>query len=162
MSTRPTPNHSLMVGSVTALVVGLTGCGGDPASSGATPSAAASSSSPTPSAPSSTRADAASAAQKSFALWARRDVSYTTWWHDLEPLLSPAGRAAYANTDPTLIPPLRITGPGVLAAKAPDDPDLSATVSIPTDKGRFGLFMTRTDRHGPWQLFRIDFPAGLG
>jgi len=163
----------------------LAGCGGDSSASsttsGSSTGAAASTSASTAASPATATASdpsasgagagpTASTAPSSdplvagrdvFERWARPGLTYAAWWQDLEPLLSPAARQAYQYTDPAQIPSLRITGPVTKAAKAPDLVGLSAMVYVPTNRGRFGLFLTRTTKTSPWLLLRISFPPGI-
>lgn len=135
----------------------LAGCGSSPSPAGTT--TAASSTTSSPSTPAST--DAVTAARTAFTAWARPNLDYATWWAQLQPLLSPAGQQAYAGTDPANIPVLKVTGPYRLDPKAPDDPETTAMVHVATDRGTFGLFLSRAGQGAPWQLLQIVFPPGI-
>lgn len=137
-----------------------TSTGGATGSSAAPSSGAASSAGNTPSTAGNS-ADAVTAAKTIFTTWDRPEMDYSTWWGALEPLLSPAGQQAYARTDPSSIPKLRVTGPYKLDPKAPDDPTTTALVHVPTDRGSFGLFLVHSDASAPWRLLRIVFPKGI-
>lgn len=172
-TTMPTRTTRLILAA--AAMLALSGCGStssSPAPTGtssptpAVSSAAAAASpsasgGPASSAPPVSSADPVVAGRATFELWARPQVAYGQWWRDLAPRLSPAGKQAYQYTDPSQIPTLRITGALTKAAKAPDLPGLSAMVYVPTDRGQFALFLTRTTSTSPWLLLRISFPPGL-
>lgn len=167
-STRPAANSSSQPGTASSSTSSDNSSGSTSADTGsggatgasATPSGAASSSGSTPSTAGDS-ADAVTAAKTIFTTWDRPELDYATWWGDLEPLLSPAGQQAYARTDPSSIPKLRVTGPYKLDPKAPDDPTTTALVHVPTDRGSFGLFLVHSDASAPWRLLRIVFPKGI-
>lgn len=138
------------------LVLGIAGCGTDEPAG--TPAKA------TPSATSSTTpqaaADAPTAALRAFQAWAQPELPYKAWWAGLRPLLSTAGQAAYASTDPAEIPRLKVTGAAVETDR--ERTAFTRLVEIPTDQGQFGLVLSRGENGtGPWLLLRIYFPEGL-
>lgn len=105
--------------------------------------------------------DPVRAAEKVFTTWNQPSLDYATWWGGLEPLLALPARQAYLATDPANIPEIRVTGPYRLAPEAPDDPETTALVHVPTDRGAFGLFMQHAGPEEPWFLLQIEFPPGI-
>lgn len=88
--------------------------------------------------------------------WARPDTPYGVWWRELSPLLTPAARQAYAGTDTSLLPDLgELGGPEVVAGRAAN----TSTVWFPTDRGRFGVDLSRTAESAPWRMVRVLFPG---
>lgn len=157
--------HRVMAAAAACVVLLTAACGhrSRPAErTKTTPTVAASSASGTSSASATTTSsDPLAAAATIFAAWSQRTLDYETWWSRLKPMLSPAGQAAYAGTDPSAIPDLRVTGPYRLDPTPPDDPSTSALVHVATDRGTFGLFLVRSAPGAPWRLLQIVFPAGI-
>jgi hypothetical protein len=102
------------------------------------------------------RTQAEKAAKKLLTTWARPTRAYQQWWADLKPLMSAAAQESYSYTDPANVPPLKITGPGVLSDSL--SPYL-VTVTFPTTEGEFGVDMSRTEIPGKWITENIIFPG---
>jgi hypothetical protein len=83
-------------------------------------------------------------------------MAYEPWWAALKPLFSSSARESYSYTDPANVPPLKITGPGVVSETL--SPYL-VTVSFPTTEGTFGVDMSRTEIPGKWIAENIIFPG---
>jgi hypothetical protein len=131
-------------------------------------SAPARNSSTPPNAPASTNSSAAaepasavSFARLVFTRWSERDLSYEQWWHQLRPMLSPAGQQAYEHTDPQQIPALRVNGIPKASPVPPGEADLTAQVAVPTTVGVFQVVLSRDTTTSPWRLLRLGFPAGV-
>lgn len=86
--------------------------------------------------------------------WSERGLAYDWWWAQLEPLLSPGARAAYARTDPDKLPDL-----GEVEPVAQRSSDTTATVWFRTAAGRFGVDLSRPTSDGDWRAHRILFPG---
>ena len=148
-----------------ALVLGLamTGC----SSGGPTP-ASHLSSTPHPSAsptrlitPTADPRTPLGAGQRAWAAYSERGLPQAQWWAQLKPLLSAGAAATYVYTDPRNLPPMKVTGPIRVAAKAPDQPKFTVEVVVPTDKGAFRLDLERHTLKSPWLLYAIKFPQGV-
>ena len=96
--------------------------------------------------------------------FARPRLSAQRWWGELEPLLSPAARTAYAGTDPASVPASAVTGPAVLLDDT-DGPDAAspwlAHVEVQTDVGRYVVLLSRTGDGSPWLVERLTPPRAL-
>ena len=90
--------------------------------------------------------------------WARPDLEERQWWDQLSPLLTVDGRELLEYTDPSQIPPLKVTGPGVEDRGLPSP--WATTWWFPTTEGRFGVDVARAPEGGPWLGFSIIFPGG--
>lgn len=112
--------------------------------------------SPAPTWDEASRASALAAAETLLTTWARPSLAYEQWWADLKPLMSAAAQESYSYTDPANVPPLKITGPGVLSDSL--SPYL-VTVTFPTTEGEFGVDMARTEIPGTWITENIIFPG---
>ena len=86
--------------------------------------------------------------------WGNRGLDYPWWWAELEPLLSPGARAAYAHTDPEQLPAI-----GEVRPVAEQVAGTTATVWFRTDAGRFGVDLSRTAGDDAWRAHRILFPG---
>ena len=138
-----------------ALVIALTGCGTETATDPAMdPSEPAPSASPTGGG--KTGQPVKPAAVRFFQAWARPQLDYPQWWSDLKPLLNEAGRQAYAGTDPSTIPTLRVNGP---ARELPSTVDTYGLVRIPTSAGRFIVQLQRPSAEAKWRVTRLWFPG---
>jgi hypothetical protein len=97
--------------------------------------------------------------------FARPDASAASWWAQLEPLLSPAARTAYAGTDPANVPASAVAGPAVLLTDT-DGSDAEspwlARVEVPTDVGAYVVLLSRSEQDAPWLAERLTPPAALG
>lgn len=95
-------------------------------------------------------------AQRVLTTWARPQTPYARWWRDLKPLLTPAAEQAYAGTDTAQLPDLgEVTRPEVVTGIGPD----ASTVWFETDRGRFGVDLSRTAQGQPWRMVRVLFPG---
>ena len=71
--------------------------------------------------------------------------------------MSPEARESYSYTDPTVIPPAKITGDPTEDSE-PYDPWVT-TFYYPTTEGRFGVDMARDHQDGKWRAYSIVFPG---
>jgi hypothetical protein len=150
---------------VTTALFMLSGCSGDAEPGKPKPTTAASSTSQLDGVDDVHVAETTAAAQlqdpvfvttRFIETWSRPDLPYQQWWTDLEPLFNAQGQQAYAGTDPAQVPRLRITGDlEVVSSTVPT----STTVWVPTDKGRFGVQLSRTGEHAEWLVSRVFFPG---
>lgn len=99
-------------------------------------------------------ADAVPRAVTVLRTWAQPTLDAGTWWAELEPLLDDRARGAYASTDPSTIPALKITGKAKLA---PDTASGQVVVDVPTNQRVYGVQMAYQD--GTWLMDRIYFPG---
>ncbi len=103
------------------------------------------------------RSDVAEVAAVVLDTWSRPGANYDGWWRQLKPMLTPGGRQAYAETDPSLLPDLQ-----EIAVQEVElhDPGVTATVYFTTSGGRFGLDMSRRADDASWLANRVIFPDG--
>ncbi|WP_156393609.1 hypothetical protein [Nocardioides sp. Root140] len=111
---------------------------------------------PTTSASSVDQVDEVTAAEQFLTLWARPNLSYAEWWAALRPLLNAAGRQAYSDTDPAVVPALRITGE-LEVEKSPVE--TYGRVRVPTDQGVFVVQLQRPSAQDRWLVTRLWFPG---
>ncbi|RRD29002.1 hypothetical protein [Actinomyces bowdenii] len=82
-----------------------------------------------------------------------------TWWRELLPHLAPQARAAYRHTDVTRVPPAAVDGARASLISPTDEAHLlTALVQVPTDKGVFGVVLTRHSGND-WLTQRIILPG---
>ena len=86
--------------------------------------------------------------------YARPDRSPRAWWKQLRPHLSSTAQAAYARTDPAVIPARAVTGP---ASLTPASLPALARVAVPTDAGIYLVILRRSPGQ-PWTAERIAAP----
>lgn len=157
---------------MTLLMTGAAGCGGtgdegttaveSPAASSSPDSAHSHGEAPEGGmeAPSTTADPAARSeavvARQVLLTWARPTVPAEQWWDDLEPMLSPSAREAYAYTDPSILPALKITGTPTVEKSTVTT---WALVWFPTNDGRYGVQLSRTSETAAWTMSRIWFPG---
>ena len=98
-------------------------------------------------------------ALKVMRLFARPDVSASTWYSDLEPYLSPAAQEAYYATDPANVPVTTVTG-AVQLVDASNE--LVAIAHLPTDNGLYAITMSRSPEQPTWAVERITPPEDVG
>ncbi len=103
------------------------------------------------------RADVAEIAALVLDTWSRPGADYDGWWGQLKPMLTPGGRQAYADTDPTLLPDLQEVEVEEIELH---EPGVTATVYFTTSIGRFGLDMSRRADDSTWLANRVIFPDG--
>lgn len=182
----------VVVGAAVALVVLLAGCGGaDPGGSGSpapsrSPAAVDGGNDaeqdlpplpPPPTWDAASREAAARAGARVMRAFARPNLPAARWWAELEPLLSPAARTAYAGTDPSNVPAAAVTGPAVFldntnGSHGSSDASGSgegaggaspwlARVEVQTDVGRYVVLLSRTDQGSAWLAERLEPPASL-
>jgi hypothetical protein len=89
--------------------------------------------------------------------WSRPGVAYAGWWRQLEPLLTPGGRQAYAATDPAQVPDLEEIEVEEVVLHGEGG---TATVYFTTSEGRFGVDMSRQAADAQWLANRVVFPDG--
>ena len=94
------------------------------------------------------------AARATMQAYARPGASPRAWWKQLRPHLSGSAQAAYAGTDPAVIPARAVTGP---AALTPASLPALARVAVPTDAGIY-LVLLRRSPGQPWAVERIVAP----
>lgn len=95
-------------------------------------------------------------AQTMLTTWARPGTPYQQWWRALSPMLSPAAKQAYADTDTSKLPELgELREPSIDSDYGPD----SAAVWFTTDQGRFGVDVARAGAGQPWRMVRVLFPG---
>jgi hypothetical protein len=97
-------------------------------------------------------------AHRAMAAFARPTVDPDTWFTDLAPLLTPAGRSAYVGTDPAEVPAHAVTGPG-LTEESPSV--FLAYVVVPTDVGDYRLLLSRESGTAGWLVETITAPDGV-
>jgi hypothetical protein len=150
-----------------AILVTLGGCAVTPASGARAPrsSAISNSAPPTPRDNSTAQSQpahpltaaakvaAAQTAETVIGLYARPSIDGQTWINALDPHLTQAAAAAFANTDPSTIPAHRVTGP---ASVLPASTASAALVDVPTDAGTYRLFLLNGD--GGWLTDRLTPP----
>ena len=102
-----------------------------------------------------TRADVAEVATTVLDTWARPGAAYAGWWRQLEPMLTPGGREAYAYTDPAQVPDLEDIEVDEVELH---DSGGTATVYFTTSEGRFGVDMSRRSPGAEWLANRVVFP----
>ncbi len=155
-------NLSLLAALAITVAIGLTGCRSDdtdPAK--ATP--ATSSSAVSPSVAGANETDAVAFAK---AFWtafndnANAGLNYDQWWAALKPLLTPNAAAVHVYDDPRTFPKVTVTGDFSEAPEPPDVPGVTAEVYVPTNEGRYSLYLSRADKTAPWRLEGIGFPEG--
>ena len=100
------------------------------------------------------RAAARRAARATMRAYARPQARPRAWWKQLRPHLSGAAQAAYAGTDPAVIPARAVTGP---ASLTPASLPALARVAVPTDAGIY-LVLLRRSPGQPWTVERIVAP----
>jgi hypothetical protein len=88
--------------------------------------------------------------------WSRPDVAYPAWWADLEPLLTPGGREAYAFTDPAQVPALEDLEPDRVVVSPTNT---TATVYFTSAEGEYGVDLSRSAVDEPWLANRVVFPG---
>jgi len=165
---------SLLAGAALALCVLLAGCTGgddtDPASADASarttePEDIASALGAPPS-PSTTVSGANETDPVAFgkafwqAFYGNADRGYDYWWSQLSPLLSPAAAAVHSYDNPGTFTVPTVTGEITEAPQPPETPGVTAEVYVPTDEGRYSLFLSRRSTTDPWRLTKIGFPEG--
>ncbi len=96
------------------------------------------------------------AATKVLETWARPGAAYQGWWKQLQPMLTPGGREAYAFTNTKKLPELGELDPS-------GKPDFladgrHATVYFETDAGKYGVDLSRRGRG--WLANKVIFPGG--
>lgn len=139
--------------------------GGDTDRGDETPSAKPDASSSTPSA-SPEGAEETDPVAFGEAVWeafyghANAGMGYEQWWAELEPLLSPAAAGVHIYDDPRTFPTVKVTGELAEAPVAPYTEGVTAEVYVPTNEGRYSLFLVRTSETAPWRLEHIGFPKG--
>jgi len=141
-----------------------------PTASTSTPASPSSSGSPTSvasSAPASVRASGATDTDpvrfgKAFwkAFYGNDNLPRDQWWAAVEPMLAPAAASVHVYDQPQTFKPVNVTGAFIEAKRAPDRPGVTAEVYVPTDQGRYSLFLSRASRSAPWRLESIGFPKG--
>jgi len=104
-----------------------------------------------------TQAEVAEVATTVLDTWSRPGAAYAGWWRQLEPLLTPGGREAYAYTDPAQVPELEEIEVDEVELH---DAGGTATVYFTTSEGRFGVDMSRRSPGGDWLAHRVVFPDG--
>jgi len=90
--------------------------------------------------------------------FADHDRSYDDWWASLSPFLDAEALQAYAYTDPRLVPPSHVTGPGIIAAAVSST---QVTVLVPTDAGQYRVELFRQvdgGSPGPWLVNSMTPP----
>jgi hypothetical protein len=107
---------------------------------------------PVPEAGDDSEADAITAAEAVVTAFGRPDLAYDEWIDGLYPLLTPAGAAAYEDTDPANVPVRAVTGPGTIL---PEPTDVALIVQVPTDAGPYNVSLSRADTSEPWLADRI-------
>lgn len=105
------------------------------------------------------RTSAASVASRAIKLYVRQDVSATTWWNDLEPLLTPNAAQAYEGTDPTWGPKVNVTGPGKVLEGGSA---YLARVHFRTNHGTYLVLLSRSSATDPWLVERFTPPEDRG
>jgi hypothetical protein len=99
---------------------------------------------------------AARAAEEVMDAWSRPDADAEQWWRELEPLLTPGAREAYAFTDPRQVPELgELELDEIVPGPSPD----TVTVWFSTSDGRFGVDLARRGADSAWRASRILFPG---
>ncbi|BDA64462.1 hypothetical protein [Actinomyces capricornis] len=82
-----------------------------------------------------------------------------TWWQGLLPHLTPEAQAVYRYTDATRVPPATVdAGRAALISPTDEAHLLTALVQVPTDKGVFGVVLTRQSGSA-WLTRRIVLPG---
>lgn len=104
-----------------------------------------------------TRSAVVEAATAVLDTWSRPGVAYAGWWRQLEPMLTPGGREAYAYTDPAQVPDLEDIEVDEVEVH---DSGSTATVYFTTSEGRFGVDMSRRSPGAEWLANRVVFPDG--
>lgn len=147
---------------------GLAGCG----SSATAPAHHSSSPAPSASTSPAVQESPTAFAAKVFPAWADRSASYHQWWAKLSPMLSPFGKAAFAHTNPSYIPAVKVTGPYTLGKSIPNtpatqelDPTIMKIVWVPTNLGRFGIVIEPgkpgSKKPSGWRMYSLVFPKGI-
>lgn len=98
--------------------------------------------------------NAKAAAAETVKRWARPGMDYDTWWAELSPLLSASGRAAYAYTDPEVLPSLKVRSTTVLR-----DDGYFARVKVVTTLGPIVVTLTKPSSRSGWLVNRFDLAA---
>jgi len=99
------------------------------------------------------------AAETALRTFSRPTLDHTTWWAELEPLLTRQAAVDYAYVDPANIPRFKAIGRGFIVL---DESPHAATVEIPTDSVRYQIVLTRRDATAPWLTSRITPIAEVG
>jgi hypothetical protein len=82
----------------------------------------------------------------------------TSWWQQLEPLLSSQAARDYSSVDPANVPVHQITGAPRLAPTPPLDEPVLAIVHVPTDAGLYAVIVSRSAQDTRWRAERITPP----
>lgn len=158
---RSTRTAVLVTTVVTLAVAGISGCSSSSQEEGGeTPSETPSSETST-GVPGEDETDPVAFAEAAWAAFfdsAAEGQEYDEWWEGLEPLLSPAAAAVHVYTDPRNIGPVEVTGEIVEAPEAPYEEGVTSEVYVPTNEGRYSLFLARSDVEEPWRLEYVGFP----
>ena len=89
--------------------------------------------------------------------WSRPGADYAGWWRRLQPMLTPGGQEAYAQTDPAQLPRLEDIALEEVVLHPPGN---AATVYFTTSAGRFGVDLSRRASDAAWLANRVVFPDG--
>ena len=113
---------------------------------------------PSPTWDPTSKSGAEDVARRTMAVFVDHARDADAWWNALAPFLSSQAQQDYQGTDPSLVPARKITA---AAAAVGSGSGYLATVTVPTDVGRYTLLLSRTDQGGTWHVERITPPKGL-
>lgn len=103
-------------------------------------------------------ADAVGVARQALLIYIDHSADAQAWADRLAPLLSDTARAAYAYTDPTLVPIRQLIGDPV---QLPGESDYLSSVQWQTDIGIVTVQLSRRLADGSWQVERFVLPEGV-
>lgn len=156
-----TSTRSLLAALVVTAALGLTACQSDDADpAGSSPTTSSSAATGVAGANETDAVAFAKAFWTAFNDNANAGLSYDQWWAALKPLLTANAAAVHVYDDPRTFPKVTVTGDFTEAPEPPDVPGYTAEIYVPTNEGRYSLYLSRTDKTAPWRLEGIGFPEG--
>jgi hypothetical protein len=93
-------------------------------------------------------------AAKVMGLFARPDVTETTWFADLAPYLAPEYAEDAKYIDPARVPIRKITDGPAISREAGNP--LTVTATFSTDAGRWRMLLHRSGQQHPWLVTAIS------